>query len=101
MRPILLLYLLVLQLSLSHFPVCHSPPTLQLPRLAVKPNPNFRFAISNYAGRATIVRNRNGTFLHGDFSTLKLISGKAEYEYISTAVSFKYPAQHQVAEVDN
>lgn len=101
MRSILLLYLLVFQLSLSRFPVCHSPAALQLPRLPVKINPNFRFAISNYANRLTIIRNDNGTFLQGDFSTLRLMSEKAEYEYISTAVSFKYPAQHQVAEVDN
>lgn len=101
MRSILLLYLLVLQLSLSHFPTCHSSSALQIPKLAIKPNSNFRYSISNYANRATIIRNHNGTFLQGDFSTLTLVSDKAEYEYISTAVSFKYPAQHMVAEVDN
>lgn len=74
MRSILLLYLLVLHFSHSHFPICHSPTTLQIPRLTIKPNPNFRYSISNYANRATIIRNPNGTFLQGDFSTLTLIS---------------------------
>ncbi len=77
MQSFLLTCLLIFQMSYSEHPVCHSnhPPTLlQVSQLPIKPNHAFKFKLNNYANPATIMRNANGTFVVGDFSTLRLAS---------------------------
>jgi hypothetical protein len=77
MQSVLLISLLVFQISYSQHSVCLSnePPTLtKLSQLPVKQNNAYQFKISNYANHVTIIRNDNGTFLQGDFSTLRLVT---------------------------
>jgi hypothetical protein len=77
MRSIIIICLLVFQISYSEHSVCFSndPATLlKISELPVKDNHAFRFKINNYANPVAILRNGNGTFLKGDFSTLLLIS---------------------------
>jgi len=69
--------------------------------LPVKENSNYQFSIQNYANYATIIRNENGTFLQGDFSTLKLFTHHKEYQYVSKSLSFKLPPQHRVVELSH
>lgn len=104
MHSLLLIYLLIFQLTYGEHSVCLSsdpPSLLKLALLPAKENANYHYSITNYANPVTIIRNNNGTSLQGDFSTLHLISGRSEYEYISTSLSFKYPPQHRVAEINN
>lgn len=82
MQSFLLIWLLIFQISYSEHPVCYSndPSTLvKVHELTIKPNHSFKFKIDNYANPATIIRNTNGTFLVGDFSTLHLLSSKHDY----------------------
>ena len=53
------------------------------------------------ASPATILRNHKGTFFVGNFSKLTIAGPRKHYQYYSTAFSFKYPAQHRVANVNN
>lgn len=104
MRSALLICLLVFQLSSGEHSVCLSsdaPSLIKLALLPAKHNINYQYSIANYAAPATILRNDNGTFIQGDFSTLHLNSDRNQYEYVSTGLSFKYPPQHRVAEINN
>jgi hypothetical protein len=104
MRSALLVCLLVFQLSSGDRSVClssDSPSLLRLALLPTKLNANYAYSIINYAAPATILRNSNGTFVQGDFSTLRLDNDLTHYEYICTGLSFKYPPQHRVAEINN
>lgn len=79
MRSILVLSLLVFQISFGQHPVCstNEPATLvKVADLPIKKNNGFKFKINNYANYATIVRNGNGTFILGDYSTLVLATDK-------------------------
>lgn len=88
-------------------PICpasdgSSTPTLvKLSQLPTKKNNDYTYSISNYANSVDIIRNDNGTFLLGDFSTLRLYSQRSEYRYVSRSLSFKYPPQHRIAELNN
>lgn len=97
---LLLAFLAFLAIHLALAAPLHAAP-LKLSLIPVKQNANYQYSITNYANAATVIRNENGTFLQGDFSTLRLFSQRSEYEYRSTSLSFKYPPQHRVAELNS
>ncbi len=98
---LLLLYLVQTHPSLCPAPHHNNPPTLKLSLLPLKHNTNYQYFIYNYANSAKVLRDDNGTFLLGNFSTLRLFSHHTEYKYVSTGLSFKHPPQHRVAELNN
>jgi hypothetical protein len=99
-RTALIACLLLARLALP-LPLPSPDRPLQLALLPAKENANYQYSITNYANSATVIRNDDGTFLQGDFSTLRLYSQRSEYEYRSTSLAFKYPSQHRVAELNN